>query len=130
MPHKRKSNKKRFDAMRAAYLAAHQAAQSEAIHQAVKYGTERDARSWASRGEKTRLKKLEERRNKVGDKIVDLITQESPRGEAWKSGVPTHYLYEKLPWEDVVRPADEPLSSVPPAAWGYSEADVRRQLKT
>jgi hypothetical protein len=130
MPHKRKSSKKRFDALRAAFLAAHQAARDEAITQSVKYGSERDARSWASRGEKTRLEKLEKKRNKIGDAIVDVIVNESPRGDAWKSGVPSHYLYEKLPWEDVVRSADEPLSSVPPAAYGYSASDVRRHLKT
>lgn len=122
--------KKRFDALREKYLAAHEAARNEAITQSVKYGSEREARSWASRGEKSRLEKLENRRNKIGDAIIDLIVSESPRGESWKSGVPSHWLKEKLSWEDIVRPENEPLSTVPPAAYGWSESDVKRQLRT
>jgi hypothetical protein len=134
MPHKRKSHmggskaKARFDTLRAQYLAADRAATDEAITQSVKYGTERDARSWAGRGEKSRLEKLEKKRDKIGDAIIDLIIKESPRGESWQSGVPTSYLRRDLPWEDVVRPSSEPLSILPPSAYGWSPADLKRHL--
>src|ERR1700690_1240299 len=134
MPHKRKSHmggskaKARFDSLRAAYLAAYRAARDEGIHQSVKYGTERDARSWASKGEKSKLQKLEKKKDKIGDKIIDLIIQESPRGETWLSGVPTMYLRRDLPWEDIVRGKGEPLTILPPSAYGWSAADLKRHL--
>ena len=43
---------------------------------------------------------------------------------------PTHYLQGKIPWEDVVRPASEPLSTLPPTAWGWSVAELERHLGT
>lgn len=124
------ASKKRFDALRAAYLAAGEAARDELITQSVKYGTEREARSWASRGEKTRLEKLEKRRDKAGDALTDLVAAVSPRGEAWKSGVPIRWIRQDLTWDDVVRPAGEPLSAIPPPAFGWSEQEVRHHLKT
>jgi hypothetical protein len=133
MPHKRKSHmagkaKARFDSLRAAYLAADRAARDEAIHQSVKYGTERDARSWASKGEKSKLQKLEKKKDKIGDKIIDLIIQESPRGEMWMSGAPTSWLREKITWEDVTKTSNEPLTFLPPAPYGWSEAEVKRHF--
>lgn len=119
---------KRFRALRERYEAAYRAARDEQVRQAVKYGSEREARSWASRGDKTKLEGLEKRRNKVGDAIVELVVKASPRGDTWRSGVPVFWLQSKLPWEDVVRPAHEPLSKLPPPAWGSSEADVARQF--
>jgi len=77
------SGKARFDTLRAQYRAAYGAARNEAITQSIKYGSEREARSWASRGEKNRLEKLEKKRDRIGDAIIDLIVRESPRGEAW-----------------------------------------------
>lgn len=126
----RSSGKARFDTLRAQYKVAYEAARNEAITQSVKYGSEREARSWASRGEKNRLEKLEKKRDRIGDAIVDLIVRESPRGEAWRSGAPVFWLYGETPWEDVVRPADEPLSRVPPPPYGWSEAEVRRHFRT
>lgn len=122
------ASEKRFRELRAKYEAAHRVAQDESIRQSIKYGGDQNARSWASRGDKTRLEKLNGRANKVGDAIIDVIVKASPRGDAWLSGTPIHYLREKLPWEDVVRPAHEPLSKLPPPAWGMSEADVARQF--
>ena len=122
------ADEKRFKELRARYEAAYKKAQDEEIRQAVKYGDIRQARSWASQGEKTRLDKLYAARAKVGDAIVKVIVKASPRGETWLSGVPIYHLYGKLPWEDVVRPAHEPLSALPPPAWGMSEADVARQF--
>jgi len=135
MPHKRKSHmagkaKTRFDSLRAAYLAADRAASDELITQSVKYGGDRNARSYAGRGEKSRLEKLEKKREKIGDAIIDLIIKESPRGETWLSGVPTMYLRRDLPWEDIVRGKGEPLTILPPSAYGWSPADLKRHLES
>ena len=123
-----KKSEERFSALRAAYLTANRAARDESIRQSIKYGGDQNARSWASRGDKTKLEKLNSKSNKVGDAIIALVVKESPRGEAWTSGVPITYLREKLAWEDVTRPANEPLSTLPPTAWGWSETDLRRHL--
>jgi hypothetical protein len=125
---KKKDEREQFITLREAYGAAHQAAQDESIRQSVRYGSEQNARSWASKGDKSRLEKLYAKQNKLGDSIVGLIAKVSPRGDAWRSGVPAHHLQGKLTWEDVVRPKTEPLSALPPPAWGWSEADVRRHL--
>jgi hypothetical protein len=136
MPHKRKMHtgsskaKARFDTLRAAYLAADRARRDELITQSVKYGTEREARSWASKSEKTKLEKLDKKRDKIGDKIIDLIVKESPRGEMWMSGVPSYWLHEKLSWDDLVRPKGEPLTISPPASYGWTDAEVRRHLES
>lgn len=122
------SLREQFEGLRARYEAAYSAARDEQINQAVKYGSEREARSWASRGDKTRLEKLEAKRNKLGDAVVEVIVKASPRGDSWRSGVPVFWLQSKLPWEDVVRPVHEPLSALPPPAWGSSEQDVARQF--
>lgn len=124
------ASEKRFRDLRAKYEAADRAARDELIRQEIKYGGHSNARSWASRGDKTKLEKLEKAKNKVGDAVLDLITKVSPRGEAFMSGVPTHYLQGKIPWEDVVRPASEPLSTLPPTAWGWSVAELERHLGT
>jgi hypothetical protein len=122
------ADEKRFRELRARYELAYRAAQDESIRQSIKYGGDSNARSWASRGDKTKLEGLYKKQNKVGDAIVGLIVKASPRGETWLSGAPSHWLQSKLPWEDVVRPAHEPLSALPPPAWGSSEADVARQF--
>lgn len=120
--------REKFEAMRAAYFEASQAASSELITQSLKYGGDRNARSWASRGDKMRLEKLEAKRDRIGDKIVDFIVKESPRGESWRSGVPSHWLTEKLAWDDIVKPANEELSTLPPTAYGWTTEELRRHL--
>ena len=122
------ASKKRFDALRNRYEVAYKKVQDVEIAQACKYGDIRTARSWASGGEKVQLEKVYRARDKIGRAIVELIVKVSPRGEKWLSGCPTHYLYRKLPWEDVVRPTHEHLSALPPPAWGMSEADVARHF--
>ena len=74
--------------------------------------------SWLSAGQKTRLERLRDASDKVGDKIVDLLVKISPRGEAWLSGAPAYWLRDKLTWEDAIRPTDETLSVEVPAPWG------------
>jgi hypothetical protein len=129
MASKKKPSRERFEELRAAFRVADEAAREEATRQSLRYGSEREARSWASRAEKTRLEKLEAKRSKIGDKIVDYVVSVSPRGEAWRSGAPIFWLYRDLPWEDVIRPAHEPLSVLPPAPYGWSTADVEKHFR-
>lgn len=124
------TSRKRFDALRVQVLAASEAMRAERIAQSVKYGSEQNARSFASRGEKSRLAKLTKRYSRLGDAVITIIVRESPRAEKWLSGVPTHYLHEKLTWEDVIRPENEPLSVVPPTSFGWSLVEVRQHLGT
>jgi hypothetical protein len=122
------SGKQQFEHLREAFIRADVEARNEIIAQSVKYGTERSARQHASRGEKTRLEKLESKRDKVGNQLVELVVAESPRGETWKSGAPVFWMYRDLPWEDVIQPKDQPLPVLPPAPFGWSEEDVRRHF--
>lgn len=113
------SDKARWDTLRAQFLAADEAARAQEIAMRVKWG---DAgwRNWASRGERTKLDKLLERRNKIGNKLFELLLRVSPRGEAWRTGAPAFWIYRDLTWEDAIRPANEPLSVVVPAPYGAS----------
>ena len=111
------SDRQRWDALHASYATAIEAARKMQIDQRVKYG-DSNWRTWASRGDRNKLEKLEERANKIGDKIVELLVRISPRGEAWLSGGPAWWIREKLTWEDAVRPVGEALSVEVPAPYG------------
>lgn len=113
------SDKARWDTLRAQFLAADEAARAQEIAMRVKWG---DAgwRNWASRGERTKLDKLLERRDKIGNKLFELLLRVSPRGEAWRTGAPAFWIHRDLTWEDAIRPANEPLSVVVPAPYGAS----------
>ena len=112
--------KARWDALRAAYLTADEVASALRRTLELKYGSSNVR--WASTGERNRLDKLTERRDKIGNKITELLVKISPRGEAWLSGVPAHWIYGKLTWEDAVRPVGEQLSVEPPLSWGATHA--------
>jgi len=112
---KMSANKARWDALRASFLVADEAARAQEIAMRVKWG---DAgwRNWASKGEKSKLERLEDRRDKIGGKLFDLLQKVSPRD--WSSGAPVFWIYRDLTWEDATRPANEPLSVVVPAPYG------------
>lgn len=114
------ADKTRWDKLHVDYEKKYAAAQDFQIKLRMKYG-EGNWRHWASRGDQTKLERLEVARDKVGDKIVTLLVKISPRGEAWLSGVPSWWIQSKLTWEDATRPTNEPLSAETPAAWGYRE---------
>ena len=111
------ANKARWDVLRASFIVADEAARAQEIAMRVKWG-DASWRNWASRGEQTKLEKLEERRSKIGDKIFELLLKVSPRGEAWRTGAPVFWIYHDLTWEDATRPTSEPLSVVVPAPYG------------
>lgn len=81
-------------------------------------------RSWLTRGEQNRFDAFRERAGKVEDKIFDLVVRISPRGDAWKHGVPGHWVTHDLTWEDAIRPVGEPLSVVVPPSWGNTKSSV------
>ena len=111
------SDRTRWDALHASYATAIEAVRNMQISLRVKYG-DSNWRTWSSRGDRNKLEKLEERANKIGDKIVELLVRISPRGEAWLSGGPAWWIREKLTWEDAVRPVNEALSVEVPAPFG------------
>ena len=110
------ADKKRWDDLHAAYAKADQARLDYEVELGAKYGHHFD-RTWLSPGQRNKLDKLRERRDKIGEQIIDLIVRVSPRGDTWLHGVPSFWLREELTWEDVIRPKDEPLSVVVPGAY-------------
>lgn len=115
------SDRRRWDELHAAHALARTAVDDYEGQLAPKYGWSQSWRSWITKTERDKLDRLEARRDKVGDKIVDLLVRVSPRGEAWLSGVPAWWIKEKLTWEDAVRPTNEPLSVEVPTSWGNTQ---------
>jgi hypothetical protein len=111
------SDKKRWDDLHAAYAKAGEAANEYDRQLSRKYGSIYQS-SWLKKGDRDKLDALRARADKIGDKIVELLVRVSPRGEAWLSGVPAHWIRSELTWEDAIRPKNEPLSVTPPSAWG------------
>jgi len=111
------ADKKRWDELHAAYAKASEAAHEYDLQLARKYGSTYQP-SWLKKGDRDKQDALRARADKIGDKIVELLVRVSPRGQAWLSGVPAHWIRSDLTWEDAIRPRDESLSVVPPTAWG------------
>lgn len=105
----------KFIALRAKYLEKRRALDVFDIEMHSKYGPKRDL-AWLSRGEKRRWEKHRLAADKAASVFYDYLTKISPRD--WSYGVPTYWLYESLTYEDAVRPANEPLSVVPPLSLG------------
>jgi hypothetical protein len=112
-----KTDRDRFDALRAAYLDASGALQAHVITLELKYG---GSTQWASTTEKRKLEQLRARQHRAGDKLFALIQRVSPRD--WSTGVPTCYVYGELSWDDATRPLAEPLAVSPPCAYGHTAA--------
>ena len=122
------AEKARWDKLRAQYRAADEAASAQRIAMRVHYG---DAywQQWSSRADKSKLEKLNARRDKIGEKLMAMVLRLSPRGEAWNTGAPAHWIRGNLSWEDMIRPRGEPLSVVVPAPYGSTHGltDPRRR---
>jgi len=120
------ADKKRWDDLHAAYQEKHDALYKYEVELGAKYGHHFQS-SWLSSAQRNKLAKLRAAQDKIGDKIVDLLVQVSPRGETWLSGVPAWWLREKLTWEDAIRPANEPLSVVVPGSYGSHDGYVKEE---
>lgn len=119
------ADKKRWDDLHAAYAKAKTATEEYERQLRAKYGYEHGWRSWIRKTERDKLERLEERSDKIGDKIVELLVRISPRGDRWLSGVPSWWIRERLTWEDAIRPVNEPLSVVVPGSYGYPDGTVQ-----
>lgn len=71
---------------------------------------------WLKASEEKSLNSKRDAAHITGRKFYDHLAAISPRD--WSYGVPIHWLYEHLTYEDAVRPVDEPLSVVPPLSYG------------
>jgi hypothetical protein len=108
--------RERFEALRARYLDAK--AKWAALHDALgdKYGSGYQD-SWLRAGERSALARLRKATERWGDAFTEHVATFSPRD--WSYGVPQAWVREDLTYEDAARPVGEPLSVVPPVAWGY-----------
>ena len=113
-----KTQRARFDELRARYLAqqAKRSAHDDAMR--GKYGGDYRT-TWLTTGEAKKETKLREASDAAQNAFIDYLTEISPR--YWKSGVPVHWLCEELTYEDAIRPVDQPLSVVPPLAYGATD---------
>jgi hypothetical protein len=76
---------------------------------------------YAPRPKRMALERTEARANREADKLYALINQYGTRD--WSEGVPCRYLVDNLTWSDLTTTGQ--LATVPPPAWGYSDADMR-----
>lgn len=125
------ADSRRWDDLHASYATARAAVKDYESSLRPKYGySDPNWRSWITRTERAKFERLEARADRIGDKIVNLIVQISPRGEAWLSGAPAWWIRERLTWEDAIRPTDEPLSVEVPAPWGANRGLTEASLAT
>jgi len=116
------ADKKKWDTLHAAYAKASEALLAYEIQLGGKHGHKFQTQ-WLSSTERKKLEKLRDAKEKVGEKIYELVDRISPR--RWDQGVPSWWVRERLTWEDAIRPADEPLSVVVPGAFGYHDGYVK-----
>jgi len=112
--------RERFDALRAAYIKKRQRSdeiESELRRKYVSHDPQAIPFSHIpTRTEQKRRESARDAVDKTTDKFLEYLDQISPRN--WREGVPAHWVYEDLTYEDAVRPLDEKLSVVPPLAYG------------
>ena len=113
--------RERFEALRAAYVR--QKERSDKVEEALraKYHVGWDETLYSHVPTKTEQAKREAARaatDKASGKFMDHLDAISPRN--WRSGVPAHWVYEELSYEDAVRPRNEKLGVVSPLAYGHT----------
>ena len=112
------SDRDRWEKLRADYLATDRARLDLDIQLHVKYGPG-FRHEWASKTEQKKLEQLRDRLDRIGNKMSAILDKVSPRN--WGYGVPAHWVYSSLSWEDAIRPLGEPLSVTPPLAYGSTQ---------
>lgn len=122
------ADKKKWDSLHAAWAKA-RAAEDELTTKFVRKYSGSYQDSWLTRAERTKKDKLRDKRSEIETKIFEHVVKISPRGERWKTGVPSHWVVTQLTWEDAVRPANEPLSVVVPGAWGYRDGTMNENAR-
>jgi hypothetical protein len=116
MANPRGATAEQWHKLRSDYLEAERAYDDLDNELSYKYGS-KHGHEWASRIERKKLDQLRKRKDRIGEKMFAILDKVSPRD--WHHGVPAHWIYSKLSWEDAIRPANEPLSVAPPTAYGY-----------
>ncbi len=115
------ADKKRWDDLHAALAKAEAATREYELSLVRTYGANFN-RSWLTRPQQKKLEAFQERADKIGEKIFELVTKISPRD--WSYGVPTWWVRRELTWEDAIRPKGEPLSVVVPGSYGSRDGTV------
>lgn len=108
--------RERFDVLRARYLKARAKYDEFRSTLSFKYGSGYQS-SWLKASDREQQRRLFDASDKVGTALTEHIASFSPRD--WSYGVPQYWVRESLTYEDAARPVGEPLSVVPPVAWGY-----------
>lgn len=107
--------RERFETLRQQYLDADRKRDEHDSALRSKYG--RGWRPWwLTAAEERAANRLRNAHDKASREFFGHLQSISPRD--WSYGVPAYWLYEKLTFEDAVRPASEALSVVPPLAYG------------
>lgn len=112
-----KADHAKFEKLREQHREAAAAAWDARSALSLKYGP--NGERWAKASEKAKLEKLTKKDETIRDRFFELLDRISPR--TWR-GVPSHWLMDKLTWEDAV--THGPLTHRPPPAYGYSERDL------
>jgi hypothetical protein len=105
----------KFASLRARYLTAVGKREELESRLTSKYSSAWK-RDWLSTAERHALERLGAAVDKASDAFFAHLQSISPRD--WSSGVPVHWLYTDLSYEDAVRPVGEKLSVTPPLAYG------------
>lgn len=108
----------KFDNLRRRAIEAHVKWQDAKRELGFRYGHARGWESWLKATEKRKLERLSAAADRERAKFFDHLDSISPRD--WSHGAPSHWIVEKLSFEDAVRPLNEPLSVVPPLAYGQT----------
>jgi hypothetical protein len=105
----------KFDKARAAVLATRAVRDATFGELERKYGPGVSL-GWTCGQERKRAEKVRERHEHAQDAMFRVLEDSS---RDWRSGVPVAWVTEELTYDDAVRPLDEPLSVVPPCAYGF-----------
>lgn len=108
-----KPNRERYERLQKNAQDAAIALDTFKIDMAVRYGSVGIVAY--SAGERTKLKTLSARLKRHEEKFFLYLTSIAPRD--WSAGVPFHWLRDSLTFADATTRG--PLSTIPPAAWGY-----------
>ena len=108
----------RFDALRAKYLSAKAKRDDIDSRFVGRYGSGYQS-SWLNAHDQIARNRARSAVEKAGDALTEHVATFSPRD--WSYGVPVSWVRESLTYEDAARPVGEPLSVVPPVAWGYTK---------
>lgn len=114
----KESQEAKFDRLRARHLEKQKALYSFQSKLQQRLGPGWNS-SWLKASDEDKLHRLREAADKTGRTFFDYLQSISPRD--WSYGVPAYWVHETLTFADAMRPTNEPLSVVPPMAYGATE---------